>query len=162
MTKLVVLALSCLVKLVLSATLSCLMPFAAFSQGQAQDRKAMTSGEAAAGTFAWGHGLTYVRDHFVKAAEEFPEDKYGYRPNEDTRSFAEIVMHVARYNHLNAAADLGRPEEDVSEFAFHSKAQAPNWPRARITGPFGDIVQHSGPDSYSPDKCTTADPSGAG
>src|SRR5215469_14289363 len=124
MTKLVVLALSCLVKLVLSATLSCLMPFAAVSQGQAQDRKAMTSGEAAAGTFAWGHGLTYVRDHFVNAAEEFPEDKYGYRPNDDARSFAEIVMHVARYNHLNAAADLGKPEEDVSEFAFHSKAQA--------------------------------------
>ena len=33
-------------------------------------------------------------------------------------------MHVARYNHLNAADDLGKQPEDVSEFAFHSKAQA--------------------------------------
>jgi len=89
----------------------------------AQERT-KTAGETAAGTFAWGHGLVYVRDHFVKAAEEFPEDKYGYRPSEEARSFAEIVMHVARYNHLNAAADLGKPEQDVSEFAFHSKAQA--------------------------------------
>ncbi len=86
--------------------------------------RAKTAGEAAAGTFAWGHGLAYVRDHFVKAAEEFPEDRYGYRPSEEARSFAEIVMHVARYNHLNAAADLGKPEQDVSEFAFHSKSQA--------------------------------------
>lgn len=83
-----------------------------------------TAGEAAAGTFAWGHGLTYVGNHFVKAAEEFPEEKYDFRPTEEARSFAEIVMHVARYNHLNASADLGRPEEDVSAFAFHSKVQA--------------------------------------
>jgi hypothetical protein len=91
--------------------------------GLAQERS-KTAGEVAAGTFSWGHGLSYVRDHFIKAAEEFPEDKYGYRPAEEARSFAEIVMHVARYNHLNAAADLGRPEQDVSAFAFHSKAQA--------------------------------------
>ncbi|MFY9531236.1 MAG: DinB family protein [Candidatus Acidiferrales bacterium] len=114
-------------KLLLDVTLSCLMALIAVPSGQAQARKqlrAQTEGEVAAGTFAWGHGLTYVRDHFVKAAEEVPEDKYGYRPTEDVRSFAEIVMHVARYNSLAAAGELGQEDEDVSAFAFHSKAQA--------------------------------------
>ncbi len=92
--------------------------------GLAQENRPKTAGEIAAGTFSWGHGLSYVRDHFVKAAEEFPEEKYNYRPTEETRSFAEIIMHVARVNHLNARDDLGKPPDDVSEFAFHSKAQA--------------------------------------
>lgn len=92
--------------------------------GWAQDRRPATAGEAAAGSWAWGDGLTYVRNHFQKAAEEFPEDKYNFRPNEDTRSFAEIVMHIARSVHRTAAHDLGKEEEDVSAFAFHSKAQA--------------------------------------
>jgi DinB superfamily len=109
-------------KVLLVVALGCVFAVAA-APGLAQERS-KTAGEAEAGTFAWGHGLAYVRNHFVKAAEEFPEDKYGYRPNEDTRTFGEIVMHVARYNHLNAADDLGKPPQDVSEFAFHSKAQA--------------------------------------
>lgn len=90
----------------------------------AQEKRAKTAGEVTAGTFSWGHDLSYVRDHFIKAADEFPEDKYSYRPSEEARSFAEIVMHVARVNSLIAAEELGRPEEDVSEFAFHSKTQA--------------------------------------
>ena len=110
--------------LFLAVCLSSAMAFVSAVSGMAQETRVKTAGEANAGTFAWGHGLSYVRDHFIKAAEEFPEDKYSYRPSEEARSFAEVVMHVARYNHLNAAADLGKPEEDVSEFAFHSKAQA--------------------------------------
>jgi len=97
----------------LSCTLA-LMAVPGFAQRDQKDQKnqrARTAGEVAAGTFAWGHDLSYVRDHFVKAAEEFPEDKYGYRPTEDVRTFGEIVLHVARYN-------------DVREFAFHSKAEA--------------------------------------
>jgi uncharacterized damage-inducible protein DinB len=65
-----------------------------------------------------------VRDHFVKAAEEFPEDRYGYRPTEEVRTFGEIIMHVARVNHLSAADALGKEPDDVREFAFHSKAEA--------------------------------------
>ena len=108
---------------VFALVISCVAALAS-SPGLSQGQRPRTAGEAAAGTFAWGHGLTYVRDHFVKAAEEFPEEKYNYRPNDDVRTFGETVMHVARYNHLNAAADLGRPEEEVAEYAFHSKAQA--------------------------------------
>jgi len=109
----------------LSCTLT-LMTVPGFAQ---KDRKKQneappTAGQVAAGSWAWGNDLSYVRNHFVKAAEEFPEDKYNYRPNEDTRTFGEIVMHVARTNHLVAADGLGIEEEDVSAFAFHSKVQA--------------------------------------
>src|ERR1700688_238840 len=90
----------------LSCTLSltALPASAQRAQADQQTRKnaPRTAGEAAAGTFAWGNGLSYVRDHFVKAAEEFPEDKYGYRATDETRTLGEIIMHVARYNHLNA------------------------------------------------------------
>jgi hypothetical protein len=108
---------------ILGLALNCTLVMAAVP-GSAQQDRTKTAGEIAAGAFSWGHGLTYVGNHFIKAAEEFPEDKYGYRPTEEARSFAEIVMHVARVNHLNAAGDLERPHEDVSEYAFRTKAQA--------------------------------------
>jgi hypothetical protein len=57
----------------------CMATLTSGAPGLAQERT-KTAAEAEAGTFAWGHGLAYVRNHFVKAAEEFPEDKYGYRP----------------------------------------------------------------------------------
>ena|SRR5713226_164249 len=110
----------------LSCTLA-LMAVPGFAQKDQKDQKnqrARTAGEVAAGTFAWGHDLSYVRDHFVKAAEEFPEDRYNYRPTEEVRTFGEIIMHVARVNHLTAANALGKEPEDVREFAFHSKAEA--------------------------------------
>src|ERR1700680_815495 len=56
----------------LSCTLA-LMVFPALARQNDQKRAPQTTGEAVAGTFAWGHGLSYVRNHFVKAAEEFAE-----------------------------------------------------------------------------------------
>src|SRR5713226_9278380 len=115
-----------MVRFLLTVGLGCTLALGA-SPGLAQSdqkNRPQTAGEVAAGSWAWGNDLSYVRNHFVKAAEEFPEDKYNYRPNEDTRTFAEIVMHVARTNHLVAAGGLGIEDEDVSAFAFHSKAQA--------------------------------------
>ncbi len=111
---------------------SCILVLAAVPALARQDQKDQknqkeappTAGQIAAGTWAWGQDLSYVRDHFVKAAEEFPEDKYDYRPTGEARSFAEIIMHVARYNHLAASHAMERQSEDVREFAFHSKAQA--------------------------------------
>lgn len=119
-----------MVRLFLTVGLSCTLAliavpgFAQNGQTDQTNQRTRTAGEVAAGTFAWGHDLSYVRDHFVKAAEEFPEAKYSYRPTEDVRTFGEIVLHVARYNHLTAAHAMERQSEDVREFAFHSKAEA--------------------------------------
>src|SRR6266481_6964515 len=118
-----------MMRFLLAVGLSCTLALTAVTgfakkEQNSQKKAPQKEGEAAAGTFAWGHDLSYVRDHFVKAAEEFPEDKYGYRPTEDVRTFGEIVLHVARYNHLVAAHAMEMPSEDVREFAFHSKAEA--------------------------------------
>ncbi|SRR5712692_3074309 len=115
-----------MVRFLLTVGLGCTLALGA-SPGLAQSdqkNRPQTAGEVAVGSWAWGSDLSYVRNHFVKAAEEFPEDKYGYRPTEDVRTFGEIIMHVARYNHLTAAHAMGRQPEDVREFAFHSKAEA--------------------------------------
>jgi uncharacterized protein (TIGR01244 family) len=41
-----------------------------------------------------------VRDYFVRAAEKMPEEKYGFRPTPEVRSFGQQVAHVAddQYN----------------------------------------------------------------
>ena len=157
----------------LSCTLA-LMAVPGFAQKDQKDQKEAppTAGEVAAGTWAWGQDLTYVRDHFVKAAEEFPEDKYtSYRPTEEVRTFAEIVLHVARYNHLSAAHAMGRQSEDVCEFAFHSKAEAV----AKLKKSFEELaevikqkpdkfpleVRRSGPTKSRPSTRATANASGA-
>jgi hypothetical protein len=103
----------------------------------AQKQAPPTGGEVAAGSWAWGQDLAYVQNHFVRAAEDFPEDKYGYRATEEVRTFAEIVMHVARYNHLTAAHEMGRQSEDVRQFAFHSKAEAV----ARLKKSFEELAE---------------------
>ena len=103
----------------------------------AQKQAPPTGGEVTAGSWAWGEDLAYVQNHFMKAAEDFPEDKYSYRPTEEVRTFAEIIMHVARYNHLTAAHALGRQAEDVRQFAFHSKAEAV----ARLKKSFEELAE---------------------
>jgi uncharacterized damage-inducible protein DinB len=39
--------------------------------------------------------LERVQKKFVDLANAVPSDKFGWRPSEDTRSFAEVLMHVA-------------------------------------------------------------------
>src|SRR5947208_1444222 len=39
-----------------------------------------------------------IGDKIIKLAEEFPEDKYEYRPVPDVRTFADQLRHVAFWN----------------------------------------------------------------
>jgi len=41
-----------------------------------------------------------IRDYFIRAAEKMPENKYGFRPSPDVRTFGQQVAHVAddQYN----------------------------------------------------------------
>lgn len=36
----------------------------------------------------------------LKAADQFPEDKYGFQPTKDVRTFGQIVAHIADANYL--------------------------------------------------------------
>ena len=41
-----------------------------------------------------------IRDYFIRAAEKMPEEKYGFKPSPDVRTFGQAIAHVAddQYN----------------------------------------------------------------
>lgn len=57
-------------------------------------------------------------------AEDFPEDKYDFKPNPAQRSFAEQVLHAAGANYffINPAKGLKPPEGNVKRSDFKTKA----------------------------------------
>src|SRR3974390_3458609 len=50
----------------------------------------------------------------IAMAEDFPEDKYDFKPNASERSFAEQLLHAAGANYffINPAKGLKLPEGD--------------------------------------------------
>jgi uncharacterized damage-inducible protein DinB len=44
-----------------------------------------------------------VRKNTIQIAQDIPEDNYGYRPTSDSRSVAEILVHIAllsKFDHV--------------------------------------------------------------
>lgn len=39
-----------------------------------------------------------IGEHLITMAQDFPEDKYNYHPNDQVRSFAAVLRHVAGCN----------------------------------------------------------------
>jgi hypothetical protein len=58
-------------------------------------------------------------------AEDFPEDKYEFKPNPAQRSFAEQLLHAAGANYffINPAKGLKPPDGDPKRADFKTKAQ---------------------------------------
>ncbi len=59
------------------------------------------------------------KGYITKAAEQFPEGKYGFQPTKDVRTFGQIVAHIADGNYLFcsvASGDKG-PEGSVEKMA---------------------------------------------
>ncbi len=65
-----------------------------------------------------------VGNKLVAIAEEFPEELYEYRPGEGARTFAEILLHIARSNDLIASSLAQRAPSDVKQFGYRTKAEA--------------------------------------
>jgi uncharacterized damage-inducible protein DinB len=57
-------------------------------------------------------------------AEDFPEDKYDFKPNPAQRSFAEQLLHAAGSNYffINPAKGLKPPEGDPKRSDYKTKA----------------------------------------
>lgn len=60
----------------------------------------------------------------IAMAEDFPEDKYDFKPNPVQRTFAEQLLHAAGGLHyfINPARGLKPPEGDPARSAFKTKA----------------------------------------
>jgi uncharacterized damage-inducible protein DinB len=58
-------------------------------------------------------------------AEDFPEDKYDFKPNPVERSFAEQLLHAANANYFFINPVIGKkaPEGDPKRDQYKSKAQ---------------------------------------
>jgi uncharacterized damage-inducible protein DinB len=81
----------------------------------------------------------------IAMAEDFPEDKYDFKPNPAQRSFAEQLLHAAggNYYFINAAKGLPAPTGDPKRADYKTKADVV----AFVKKSFGDgaaIIQAKG------------------
>ena len=79
---------------------------------------------------------TDVGDKLMTLAEEFPEEKFDYRPSAGTRTFAEQLRHVAFWNAYAHDTLRGRPADgEANELAptrYATKAQIVSVLRATL------------------------------
>jgi uncharacterized damage-inducible protein DinB len=62
----------------------------------------------------------------IAMAEDFPEDKYDFKPTPAQRSFAEQLLHAANANYFFTNLALGKPvpaEEDPKREQYKTKAE---------------------------------------
>ncbi len=68
-----------------------------------------------------------VGGRLVTMAEDWPADKYGYRPNDKVRTFGEVLLHLAGSNYglLNQlkGTKVGNAANDPKGEAYKTKAQ---------------------------------------
>lgn len=62
--------------------------------------------------------LERVQTKFVDLAKAVPADKFGWKPSEDTRSFAEVLMHVAAERYQILALMGATPPADFNGKTF--------------------------------------------
>ncbi len=77
-----------------------------------------------------------VGNKLVTAAEGFPEELYEYKPNEEVRTFGEILLHIARSNDLIVSRIAERSPSDLKQFGYRTKAEA----IATLKQSFADLV----------------------
>jgi hypothetical protein len=67
----------------------------------------------------------YVGGKLIAMAEDFPEDKYDFKPNPAQRSFAEQLLHAAGANYyfINPVKGLKPPSGDPKRSDFKTKAE---------------------------------------
>jgi hypothetical protein len=98
-----------------------LLGAAAFAQSQQPPVK--DPGPAAVMLRQWND----VGNKLVAMAEDFPEDKYDYRPNDQGRTFAQQLLHAAASMYYATNPALGKPvdkiDENPSRDTYKTKAQ---------------------------------------
>jgi uncharacterized damage-inducible protein DinB len=67
----------------------------------------------------------------IAMAEDFPEDKYDFKPNPTQRSFAEQLLHAAEgtYFFINPVKGLKPPEGDLKRSDYKTKAAVVDYVR---------------------------------
>jgi uncharacterized damage-inducible protein DinB len=71
-----------------------------------------------------------IGNKLIAMAQDFPEDKYGYRLQKDQRTFAQNILHIAAvdYDLISAASeskvgpDFGKNKHNPSQDIYKTKA----------------------------------------
>ena len=83
---------------------------------EAGEHEHMQSNDAAVKSIAPLHDM--VKGYLIASAEQMPEDLYGYKPNDEVRSFGQIIGHVANALYMfcnSATGEGGSPGENFEE-----------------------------------------------
>ncbi|HEX2713939.1 MAG TPA: DinB family protein [Candidatus Acidoferrales bacterium] len=101
-----------------------LLAFASTSltQNKPQDPPSPAAGSAQEALRLWNS----IGRRLVAMAEDFPEDKYNFKPKPEVRSFAEQLLHAAGTNYVLLSAvkgsKLGPGTEDPPRATYKTKA----------------------------------------
>jgi len=86
-----------------------------------------------------------VGNRIIAMAEDWPESKYGYRPNDQVRTFTQVLLHVAgsNYSLVNAlrGQKLGNEDNDPSTATFKTKAQVVDFLKKSVADGAATIQQ---------------------
>ncbi len=98
----------------------CILPSAFVTPLSAQAAPAADNASVAAVGMFWQQLAGYI----LQSAKDMPEEKYGYRPTPDVRTFGQIVGHVAGAQRMICAVALGEQPsgEDEIEKSVTTKA----------------------------------------
>ncbi len=66
---------------------------------------AQEASSSSLGDVKWMWGM--VKGNLAKSAEKMPEDKYGYKPVDEVRSYGQILAHVANAHYGLCSAAIG-------------------------------------------------------
>lgn len=100
------------------------VPLAAQEAAKKQEAPKPAAGPAQDAIDQWN----YIGNKLIAMAEDFPEDKYDFKPTPEVRSFAEQLLHIAGTNLIYVAAAKGEKpgEENLPRAQYKTKADVVN------------------------------------
>jgi uncharacterized damage-inducible protein DinB len=105
-------------KFLLTAALTALLTLSAIGQTAAAPKP--TLGPSAALLASWNE----IGRKLIVMAQDFPEDKYDFKPTPAQHSFAEQLLHAVGSNDLFTDVAMGKkPTDDESRDHFKTKAE---------------------------------------
>ncbi|HKW87317.1 MAG TPA: DinB family protein [Candidatus Acidoferrales bacterium] len=65
-----------------------------------------------------------IGNKIIAMAEDWPEDKYGYRPNDQVRTFGQVLAHLASSNYYATNTALGKGTDGIENDPKEYKTKA--------------------------------------
>src|SRR6266403_3227722 len=98
-----------------------------YAQGQSQNQPTGSARSRADETLEW---WDHIGNRLIAVAKDFPEDKYDFKVQNDERTFAENLLHVAavdydlicRVSGSNIGPDFGKDAHNPSRDVYKTKA----------------------------------------